>query len=102
MDDLEWKIKPTKKLEKQINSLPKQIRPTAYALLDDIEKEGPKQINWPNYSKLTNKKKKIPINSFHCHLKKGKPTYVACWCIIDEDEKIIEVFYVGTHENAPY
>lgn len=36
----------------------------------------------------------------HCHLRKGKPTYVACWAVTNENK--IEVFYVGTHEGAPY
>lgn len=57
--------------------------------------EGPYRSNWPNYGPLEE-------NEFHCHLKKGKPTYVACWRISDKDKKIIEVYYVGTHENAPY
>lgn len=38
---------------------------------------------------------------FHCHLRKGHPTYVACW-EADVQAKKIEVFYVGSHEDAPY
>jgi hypothetical protein len=38
----------------------------------------------------------------HCHLRKGRPTYVACWRIIDKKTKQIEVYYVGSHEGAPY
>lgn len=37
----------------------------------------------------------------HCHLQKGNPTYVCCWKVF-EDTQTIEVYYVGTHENAPY
>jgi len=102
LSDEEWRIEPTKKLEKQIKDLPATIRPIAYTLLTDIEQDGPRQPSWPNYSKLGMQKKKIPKAAHHCHLKKGKPTYVACWCVVDEKKKIIEVFYVGTHENAPY
>src|ERR1700719_5388447 len=64
-------------------------------LVIEMRNEGPYRSNWPNYGPLGE-------NEFHCHLKKGKPTYVACWKIIDNDKKIIEVYYVGTHENAPY
>lgn len=98
----EWQIVPTKKLEKQIKGLPAMIRPIVYTLLTDLEQDGPRQPGWPNYSKLEAQKKKIPKNAHHCHLKKGRPTFVACWCVVDDMRKIIEVFYVGTHENAPY
>jgi hypothetical protein len=64
-------------------------------LVIEMVAEGPYRINWANYGPLEEGK-------FHCHLKKGKPTYVACWEIIDKEKKIIEVYYVGSHENAPY
>jgi hypothetical protein len=38
----------------------------------------------------------------HCHLKKGKPTYVAVWEVKNREIRLIEVTYVGTHEKAPY
>ena len=50
---------------------------------------------WPNFGKLSDTK-------YHCHLVKGKPTYVACWEIINKSLRKIEVYYVGTHEIAPY
>jgi hypothetical protein len=57
--------------------------------------------NWPNFGPLY-KQKGVPDNAYHCHLKQGRPTYVACWKIEDKKVKIVEVYYVGTHENAPY
>lgn len=101
MNSESWEIEKTKKLEKQINALPDTIRPIIYSLLNDIEESGAHQPDWPKYSPLK-KGKGIPEDSFHCHLKRGKPTYVACWRIVDKKKKIIEVYYVGTHENAPY
>jgi len=66
------------------------------ALVMDLKYHGPVMKDWPNYS-VINKGR----NSFyHCHLRKGKPTYVACWMVTNENK--IEVFYVGTHEGAPY
>lgn len=38
----------------------------------------------------------------HCHLIKGNPTYVCCWEVVEDEVKIIEVYYAGTHEKAPY
>jgi hypothetical protein len=56
---------------------------------------GPVRGTWPNYGKLSQIR-------HHCHLKKGHPTYVAVWEVRDRQVQIIEVLYVGTHENAPY
>lgn len=97
----QWYIEQANKLEKQITNLPDSIRPIAFSLLKDLESIGPYQPSWPNYSPLK-KRKAIPDNAFHCHLKRGKPTYVACWRIVDKKQRILEVYYVGTHENAPY
>jgi len=48
-----------------------------------------------NYSKLA-------TNLHHCHLKKGNPTYVAVWREEQNDIRLVEVIYAGTHEKAPY
>jgi len=71
------------------------IREILFAFLSELEHEGPVRGNWPNYGKLT----KI---RHHCHLKKGKPTFVVVWEVKDTESKLIEVTYVGTHEKAPY
>jgi hypothetical protein len=68
-----------------------------YTLFQEIKIYGPYRTNWRNYGKLhTNK------NCFHCHINNTKPRYVVCWQVIDKKDKTIEVYYVGTHENAPY
>lgn len=66
------------------------------AFVSDLILNGPILVDWPNYGFIRNK------FFYHCHLKKGNPTYVACWKVTDERGKKIEVFYVGTHEGAPY
>ena len=58
---------------------------------------SPERHNWPNYGKIAGKK-----NIYHCHLNKGKPRYVAIWKVTDKNIKLMEVRYVGTHENADY
>lgn len=70
------------------------------ALHLDLEDNGPDQNGWPNYSKLKGQGENIDRR--HCHLVRGNPTYVACWEVKDKKNKIIEVYYVGTHEKAPY
>lgn len=64
-------------------------------LLKELKTSGPYMAHWPNYTKM-------PDDNYHCHIKKGRPTYVVCWKIYDKKHKIIEVYYAGTHEKAPY
>jgi len=76
--------------------LPAKVAATMELLVAEIEQLGPVRGNWSNYSKL-------PNNRHHCHLKKGKPTYVAVWEDIGKNKvKLVEIIYVGTHEKAPY
>lgn len=87
---------------KKKEKLPPKIKEALAFLVSELEKAGPIRKDWPNFSGLGKSKKNIPSNAYHCHLKKGHPTYVACWSIEDKKLKIIEIFYVGTHEDAPY
>lgn len=90
-----WQVDLTKKTAKQKESLPKTIKEQLVFLIRDIEEYGPVRGNWPNYSKLK-------PGQHHCHLKKGRPTYVAIWEERNREIRLIEVIYVGTHEKAPY
>jgi hypothetical protein len=58
-------------------------------VLIDSGATGP--YNWQNYSKLN-------VNQYHCHL---TYRYVACWRH-EKNTIIIEVYYVGSREAAPY
>ena len=79
-----WKVEFSKKAAKQKEKLPEHIQEIAAALVIDIEAGGPVRGNWANYSKLS-----LP-DTHHCHLnKRGRPT-------------IVEVYYVGSREKAPY
>lgn len=91
-----WKIILHSKVYKQLKKLPENINLLTQLLAKDLSMFGPcpgKQ--WPNFGKLSKEQ-------YHCHLIKGRPTYVACWKIINKPNRRIEVYYVGTHENAPY
>ncbi len=90
MTKVKWTVSVNKRAYKK---LPVHVLETLQFLISELEK-GPETPNWPNYSKLG-------YLSYHCHIKKGRPTYVACW-VVDKNNKIIEVYYVGTHEKAPY
>lgn len=95
-----WTVTFSREAGKQYNKLKRSgSKPSITDIIDylgfDLEKEGPYLVNWPNYSPLDK-------NKFHCHLRKGRPTYIACWEIINNEAKQIEVYYVGSHEGAPY
>ena len=90
-----WQVEIDRKVDRVLFRLPFRVRKTLFALISEIELKGPVRGNWPNFGKLSG-------NHYHCHLKKGKPTYVAVWEVINKDIKLVEVIYAGTHEKAPY
>jgi mRNA-degrading endonuclease RelE of RelBE toxin-antitoxin system len=96
---MQWDVEFTNKAAKQVRKLNKQVEAALRLLVEDLMHTGPAQPSWPNYSKLHQRQ---GIDRRHCHLIKGKPTYVCCWEVTDSKMKIIEVYYVGTHEGAPY
>jgi mRNA-degrading endonuclease RelE of RelBE toxin-antitoxin system len=90
-----WEVYLHKRVLKQVARLPEEVKKRLFALLTDIREYGPVKGKWPHYGKLGK-------GRHHCHLKKGHPTYVAIWEERDNQIKLVEVTYVGTHERAPY
>jgi mRNA-degrading endonuclease RelE of RelBE toxin-antitoxin system len=88
-----WSVRIKKKAVKQAKKLPRAIQDRALALTKDLESHG---INpgkkWKNFSSLGE-------NIYHCHL---TYSYVACWEKVDGEIRVIEVYYVGSREKAPY
>ena len=97
---MKWNVViANKRVEKKIKALPEDVRAALLFLIRDLESYGPSTSgNWKNYSKL----KGVSGDKRHCHLSKGKPTYVCCWEVVNKKLKIMEVYYAGTHEKAPY
>lgn len=89
-----WQVVLTNKAEKQARVLPKMVKENLYALLRDIKSNGPIRGDCTNYGKLSKR-------LHRCHIKTGRPTYVAVWEVVKEI-KLVEVIYAGTHEKAPY
>lgn len=90
-----WTVTERRSLNKQIRKLPSKVQNLLIALKKDMEAYGPIRGDWPNFGPLSG-------NRYHCHLKKGRPTYVTIWEVIDKEIRLIEVTYAGTHEKAPY
>jgi hypothetical protein len=93
------KIHP--KVVKALSELPEAVRLAFGHLARELRLGGPAASNWPHYGKLMGKVKGRS-DCRHCHLSKGRPTYVSIWREAGDEEKTIEVIYVGTHEKAPY
>ncbi len=91
---MSWKVLFSSKASKQFRKLPEAVKATTTLLIKEIELLGPMRGNWKNYRKLGE-------DRHHAHLKSGRPTYVACWQVLNKEERIVEVYYVGTHEKAP-
>ena len=86
-----YEVKIPKRMERRLEKLPTHVKKKLLRLVLDLRDKGPAQPDWPNYSRLNN-------NEYHCHL---SYSWVACW----RNEKntiIIEVYYVGSREKAPY
>jgi len=86
-----YKIRIKKQAEKNLQKMPISIQDTFFQLVDDLKKTGPLQLGWANFSKLGD-------NKYHCHL---SYKWVACWRS-EKNSLIIEVYYAGSRENAPY
>jgi hypothetical protein len=80
-----------KRVLKQIGRMPRPVARKLAILLEQLEEKGPLQPGWPNYGKLG-------PNSYHCHLASN---CVACWYWMKGTVEI-EVYYVGSRQNAPY
>lgn len=85
------KVVISKKVQKNLKRIPKDVLLRFTALAEDLRMNGPIASNWKNYSKLAG-------NKYHCHLTYA---YVACWSYTKGTINI-EVYYVGSRENAPY
>ena len=86
-----WIVVYKRKQERDMRKLPVAVQVLFQALVKDLEATGPEQTSWRNFSKLGD-------NKFHCHL---NYSYVACWRN-NNGNLMIEVYYVGSREKAPY
>lgn len=100
--DPEWDVVLSRKTAKQVACLPPVVFRIFEVLIEDLQEHGPEQKDWPNFGPLKGQKgQKKGDMRYRCHLKRGRPTYVACWHVVGKSIEI-EVYYAGTHEKAPY
>ena len=88
---MSYEVTVSKKALKNIQKMPVREQMRFDQLAMDLRANGPVQVEWPNYSKLSHAE-------YHCHL---SYKWVACWRH-HQGEIRIEVYYAGSRENAPY
>jgi mRNA-degrading endonuclease RelE of RelBE toxin-antitoxin system len=93
-----WTVMISPRAAKQKAKLPARIAERLDALRIKIEATGPLQPRTPHFGRLNG----WPGETYHCHLNKGRPTYVVIWPVEKDSVQVVEVIYAGTHEKAPY
>ena len=96
-----WTVTFSTKAERAAERLKKEkpkARERLLTLVREIESSGPIRKNWPSFKPLKGEGEGV----YHCHFRTGHPVYVACWRVLNKKSKEIEVYYVGSHEHAPY
>jgi mRNA-degrading endonuclease RelE of RelBE toxin-antitoxin system len=88
---MKYEVRIKKRVERGLRKLPSDVQKLLYLLIADLQVDGPIQKSWWNFSPLGQ-------DRYHCHL---NYRYVACWTC-RKDKIIIEVYYVGSREKAPY
>ena len=80
-----------RKTLKGMRRMPEPIQKKMANLVEDLRDKGPIRKDWPNFSKLGK-------DQYHCHL---AHSWVACWSH-EHNSVVVEVYYAGSRENAPY
>lgn len=89
---MKYQIKLKKSVLKNLRRFPPNILERFNLLVEVLREKGATGPHiFQNYSKLSE-------NEYHCHLTHH---YVACWRH-EKETIIIEVYYAGSREKAPY
>ena len=86
-----YEVHIKRKVARRLTRLPADVQKLFYLLIADLQVDGPIQKSWRNFSSLGG-------DRYHCHL---NYRYVACWTCRKHDI-VIEVYYAGSREKAPY
>lgn len=86
-----YEVRIKKKVARGLERLPADVQKLLFLLILDLKSDGPIQKSWRNFSSLGK-------DRYHYHL---NYRYVACWTC-RRNEIVIEVYYVGSREKAPY
>jgi hypothetical protein len=91
-----WQVRVGRRAWKNVERMPIKAQASLQKLLDLLRVAGPTgPKDWKNYGKIKGRDAK-----YHCHLTSDHQ-WVACWQK-GGDTLFIEVYYVGSHQGAPY
>ena len=88
---MRYEVRIKKRVARGLTKLPAGVQKLFFLLIVDLQADGPIQKSWSNFSSLG-------TGRYHCHL---NYRYVACWTCCNS-EIVVEVYYVGSREKAPY
>ncbi len=88
---MKYEVRIKNKVNRGLQKLPSDVQKLLFLLVAELQSDGPLQKTWRNFSPLGN-------DRYHCLL---NYRYVACWTY-RKNEIVIEVYYAGTREKAPY
>jgi mRNA-degrading endonuclease RelE of RelBE toxin-antitoxin system len=88
---MKYEVQVRRKVARGLRKLPADVQKLLYLLIADLQADGPIQRSWMNFSSLGRDRD-------HCHL---NYRYVACWTC-RKGSILIEVYYAGSREKAPY
>ena len=91
MDNKVYEVRILNKAIKSLEKMPSDQQLKFHRLAQYLKENGPIAKTWPNFSDLGK-------NKYHCHL---SYSWVACWTF-EKEILTIEVYYVGSRQNAPY
>lgn len=86
-----YEVRIKAKVARGLAKLPRNVQKTVKLLVLDLEESGPLQRAWNNFGALG-------PDEYHCHM---THRYVACWSW-QKGSDVIEVYYAGSREDAPY
>jgi len=80
-----------KRAAKIMAKAPLDVQKLFVQLVSDLAAKGPIRTDWRNFSSLS-------PTTYHCHL---NYSWVACWSW-EKGTVLVEVYYAGSREDAPY
>lgn len=85
---------------KALRRLPQPVRARVARLVRDIQSKGVYQPHWPHYGEIKRRRTYWAADErhFHCHILGFR--WVACWRVRSGESP--QIYYVGSHEGAPY
>ncbi len=88
---MKYDVRIKKRAARGLTKLPDDVQKLFFLLVVDLQADGPIQKSGRNFSPLGG-------DPYHCRL---NDRYVACRTC-RKNEIVIEVYYVGSREKAPY